>query len=52
MGPAQGEQRVLRGGSFIFHSSIVRSANRNNNPPDSRLKALGFRVTRIYSAAP
>jgi formylglycine-generating enzyme required for sulfatase activity len=52
MGPAQGEHRVLRGGSFVNPTSLVRSANRNLNLPDSRYSVLGFRAARTYHLSP
>ena len=41
-------RRVLRGGSFSFHSSYVRSANRNANQPGYRNLNYGFRAARTY----
>jgi len=51
-GPAQGDVRGVRGGSFSYHSSKLRSANRYNNQPVNRYNDDGFRVARTYSAAP
>jgi len=48
MGPAQGERRVLRGGSFFFHPSNVRSANRITTQPSGRYIFIGFRPSRTY----
>ncbi len=42
------ESRVLRGGSFNFQPSIVRSAYRSGDPPDDRLYSIGFRPARTY----
>lgn len=41
-----GEQkyRVLRGGSWVYYSSSLRSADRYGYTPGSRLNLLGFRV--------
>jgi formylglycine-generating enzyme required for sulfatase activity len=52
MGPAQGIERVSRGGSSYEPSFNARSAGRANKPPDFRNSILGFRVARTYSAAP
>ena len=45
-GPATGEFRVLRGGSWHLDSSFCRSAHRNANPPDYLDADDGFRVVR------
>ena len=37
------QTRVLCGGSFLYPSSLVRSANRSANPPDYRASINGFR---------
>ena len=47
-GPASGDSRVLRGGSFSHHSSGVRSANHFDLRPDYRSTNLGFRPARTY----
>ena len=52
VGPAQGDRRVLRGGSFTNHSSLVRSALRNYDRPDYRLSLTGFRAARTYHLSP
>jgi formylglycine-generating enzyme required for sulfatase activity len=54
MGPAQGEYRVLRGGSFMGPASVVRSACRLSSLSVSRstFNFYGFRAARTYSAAP
>jgi formylglycine-generating enzyme required for sulfatase activity len=44
--------RVLRGGSFLYLSSNVRSANRSNYQPMSRHLAYGFRPSRTYHLSP
>jgi formylglycine-generating enzyme required for sulfatase activity len=52
-GPAQGNYRVLRGGSFADQSSIVRSASRSHSlPPGLRFFNLGFRAARTYNLSP
>jgi formylglycine-generating enzyme required for sulfatase activity len=48
LGPALGNSRVLRGGSFLNRWSIVRSANRNSNQSDNRDVYVGFRPARTY----
>jgi formylglycine-generating enzyme required for sulfatase activity len=45
-GPAMGETRVLRGGSWGNDDGYVRSANRNSNGPDGWLDYFGFRCVR------
>ena len=52
VGPAQGEYRVLRGGSFNDLTSDVRSANRLFNQPVVRLGNNGFRAARTYHLSP
>ena len=45
-GPAEGEARVMRGGSYLCHRSYCnryRVAARNQNTPDSTTGNLGFR---------
>jgi formylglycine-generating enzyme required for sulfatase activity len=45
-GPASGEQRVMRGGSYLCHDSYCnryRVAARSSNAPDSFSANLGFR---------
>jgi serine/threonine protein kinase/formylglycine-generating enzyme required for sulfatase activity len=51
-GPAQGENRLLRGGSFDDHSSAVRSANRVDDLPTNRYNVDGFRPSRTYNLSP
>ena len=41
-----GNYRVLRGGSWINNSAVLRSANRNLNTPDFREYYVGFRLAR------
>ena len=43
-GPATGERRVLRGGSFAFNVSLARSSNRLIFSPSNRLISVGFRL--------
>ncbi len=43
-GPASGSERVVRGGAWNTDARDARSANRNYDPPDTRILSLGFRV--------
>ena len=45
-GPASGEGRVLRGGSWALNARNSRSAFRYYHYPDDRFRNLGFRVAR------
>jgi formylglycine-generating enzyme required for sulfatase activity len=45
-GPAKGENRVLRGGSFNNSASIARSSFRNYLSPTYRYSDYGFRLAR------
>jgi formylglycine-generating enzyme required for sulfatase activity len=48
-GPATGQQRVMRGGSYLCHASYCnryRVDARSGNTPDSSTGNLGFRVAR------
>jgi formylglycine-generating enzyme required for sulfatase activity len=45
-GPAVGEQRVVRGGSWYNIAQECRSAAREALPPDSRDDTMGLRVVR------
>jgi formylglycine-generating enzyme required for sulfatase activity/predicted Ser/Thr protein kinase len=42
-GPTSGEDRVLRGGSWNYHWSSLRTSNRRGNNPDLRHDNFGFR---------
>jgi len=42
-GPASGEVRVLRGGSWDVNGSVVRSANRGGGDPTRSSVGVGFR---------
>lgn len=46
IGPATGEYRVLRGGSWDFYPSYLRSASRNGYAPDGSGYDFGFRCAR------
>ncbi len=43
-GPAGGESRSVRGGSWANGPELIRSANRSSERPGNRLNVLGFRV--------
>ena len=43
-GPSSGSSRVLRGGSWIFNSWLIRTSVRNSNTPSVRRNDIGFRV--------
>ena len=45
-GPATGECRVLRGGSFYYFGSKARSSFRDNFTPSGRSDLVGFRLAR------
>jgi formylglycine-generating enzyme required for sulfatase activity len=47
-----GPSRVSRGGSFLRHSSLCRSAVRRNNDPGSMSYGLGFRVVLAPALVP
>jgi formylglycine-generating enzyme required for sulfatase activity len=47
-GPATGEYRVLRGGSWGFIAGFTRSAIRVNLNPGDRSNSFGFRVARAF----
>ena len=45
-GPATGERRVLRGGSFYFSDSEARSSYRYDDTPSDRDSIFGFRLAK------
>jgi len=45
-GPAKGERRVLRGGSFFGDESVARSSDRGYIAPTVRNNYLGFRLAK------
>jgi len=45
-GPAMGEDRVLRGGSFLVNDYIARSSSRNYDSPTDQTGYYGFRLAR------
>jgi formylglycine-generating enzyme required for sulfatase activity len=49
MGPANGESKVMKGGSFLCHASYCnryRVAARTSNTPDSSASNVGFRCVK------
>ena len=44
--------RVLRGGSFSYVATLMRSASRSGGLPGKRYDGIGFRVSRTYSLLP
>lgn len=48
-GPAQGEYKVFRGGSWANRPGELRSANRYRYPSSTRLQSLGFRCAQDAS---
>jgi formylglycine-generating enzyme required for sulfatase activity/predicted Ser/Thr protein kinase len=45
-GPPAGEQRVVRGGSWIDNRATLRTSNRNRFPPAERGDKVGFRCVQ------
>jgi formylglycine-generating enzyme required for sulfatase activity len=45
-GQVSGYDRVMRGGSFMDDGSVLCSAMRDNEFPDTRTFYIGFRVVR------
>lgn len=43
-GPATGDFRVIRGGSYLFREELARSARRDVAPPGYQFLDLGMRV--------
>lgn len=41
-----GQPRVLRGGSYFYHSIYTRSSLRNKEPVDARYYGIGVRPVR------
>jgi len=46
-GEVDGNNRVIRGGSWNNSATNLRSAYRNNNNPNNRNNNYGFRVVRL-----
>lgn len=51
MGPAQGERKVYRGGSWFNAPSTLRSANRHKHPTDEPFTNAGVRLVREVEPA-
>ncbi|MBI1311544.1 SUMF1/EgtB/PvdO family nonheme iron enzyme [bacterium] len=51
MGPATGDQRVVRGGSFFVTPYQLRSAHRVGHDPRHRTSVIGFRVAMAIDTA-
>jgi eukaryotic-like serine/threonine-protein kinase len=49
LGPASGDFRVLRGGSWYVDSYYVRTVYRDRHPPHYLSDDVGFRVVRVSS---
>ncbi|MEE9351785.1 MAG: formylglycine-generating enzyme family protein [Thiotrichaceae bacterium] len=47
IGPKSGTNRVLRGGSWLFHHRDIRSAFRDAYPPEYRSNLIGFRLVLV-----
>jgi formylglycine-generating enzyme required for sulfatase activity len=50
VGPADGQSRVMKGGSFLCHASYCnryRVAARTSNTPDSSASNIGFRCVKV-----
>jgi DNA-directed RNA polymerase specialized sigma24 family protein len=45
-GPAEGSERVERGGSFAAYGRFCRATSRGTDPPGNRLSGIGFRLAR------
>ena len=49
IGPAAGERKVMRGGSYLCHASYCRRYrvdSRSSSEPDSSAGNVGFRLVR------
>jgi formylglycine-generating enzyme required for sulfatase activity len=46
IGPAKGDQKVVRGGSWLYVSDFLRSAHRFNAQPMNRHFGYGFRCSK------
>src|SRR5262249_21564281 len=51
-GPPGAATRVIRGGGWDYLPRDLRSASRNDLPPDHRAFVLGFRIARLLSPDP
>ncbi|HEC22097.1 MAG TPA: hypothetical protein ENI95_04165 [Chloroflexi bacterium] len=50
-GPAEGEQRVVRGGSWGDYPFLIRATNRGMLRPEGALNFIGFRCVKDIEAA-
>jgi len=50
-GPSTGAERVFRGGCYLYHPALCRSAYRGNKSPGSRGGHIGFRVAAVLPVA-
>ncbi|CAN0577435.1 unnamed protein product, partial [Laminaria digitata] len=50
IGPHEGTQRVLRGGSWSSSAQLVRAAYRRAHGPSRRYPHYGFRLSRGHRA--
>jgi formylglycine-generating enzyme required for sulfatase activity len=50
-GPAEGKDRVARGGGWLAPGKAIRYAYRGGGPPDKREAYVGFRVVREKAGA-
>lgn len=51
-GPAEGREKVFRGGSWYDFPVSLRSANRHRHDPDGRYTAVGLRLVWMPDAPP
>jgi formylglycine-generating enzyme required for sulfatase activity len=51
-GPDSGEERVVRGGSYVNARPFLRATSRNHEPPSVRRAYRGFRCARPHAQGP
>ena len=51
-GPASGQYRVLRGGSWDYYGNLIRASFRSNVNPTNRNSNVGFRCAQEYLSPP
>jgi formylglycine-generating enzyme required for sulfatase activity len=49
-GPAQGQRKGLRGGSFYFGHFGLRAADRSSGDPADRNGNIGFRCAQVLAS--
>ncbi len=49
-GPAEGVERVVRGGGWNYEGLLARSADRNRDAPDTEINTFGFRCAKDASS--